>query len=335
MLIVLTDSTIITILLLLVSIIIAFSLGVLFSNHIRQYFSGIRVEAFVLGVGFFIIVLIILPFIFPPSVESIQTLSDWWSFTATLLLVLITGYYTLLTRKLALAESRKEHTHELKKFLEIWKKKIRTISDPEEPAENEASQTDYKKLEKDWRYLDLIEYHLPKKSNTLKEKWETLKRLELDYNNARHALYKNIENDIFERIPMTLCSLSPGTSTDRHHASVRFVYRQSLIWVKDSVVKVDRSEISLEAKSKEIPENQLKIADTVVFCGSEGEVETAKEVFQELMFEQKYLEKYQNEIRGILNLKKLLEIARTEVVHLIDEIESYPILPGINCERLS
>ncbi|MCK9442802.1 MAG: hypothetical protein M0Q13_15445 [Methanothrix sp.] len=135
--------------------------------------------------------------------------SYWWIFTIksfselitfiTLLVLALYTYYTLQVVKIAysgpaLLHVQIEHSKTLKLFLRKWSDLLNEIPEFKNiPYQSfEHTINNYKSLEENWEYNDLIEHHLPKNYRDLKNNWDNYRRQLEDLELKSNVLYKSI-----------------------------------------------------------------------------------------------------------------------------------------------
>jgi len=126
-----------------------------------------------------------------------------------LVLSIIGIFYTKKSVKAPiLLEARKRHTQELIEFLKEWHGKFPLYESASEPKTTPARSTSivhlnehwyFPKIETNWKYKDLIQYHLPEEYKTLPRKWEEYKKLVDKYGDLRYQLYEKIKRDAIEK----------------------------------------------------------------------------------------------------------------------------------------
>ena len=168
-----------------------------------------------------------------------------------LVLSIIGIYYTYKSVKVPiLLEARKRHTQELIKFLKEWRDKIPPCETAIDPIITPTSSTSisylnehrhlFLEIELDWKYKDLIQYHLPKEYKTLPEAWERYKKFVEEYGRLRYQLYEKIKKDVIEK---TNLKFDPDCR-DEHTISQHFItsiYRQCISLIRDRRLYYDKN----------------------------------------------------------------------------------------------
>ena len=242
---------------------------------------------------------------------------------AALVLTIIGIYYSV--KAPTLLEARKEHTKELKEFLKEWHDKLPLHKNAIEPEINEHLN-DFPKIEENWEYEDLIQYHLPKECKTLPKEWERYKKSIREYEKLKHLLYEKIKEDAIKKT-----NLEYDPNLNREHTIsqhfVRYIYEQSVSWIRDK-------QLYKKSGDYEIEGNVLWFGACGLAKGSKEEVEKAKEIFERMMFDREYLEKYKQKINEIIEYERKLEEIYRKLEEMIEKLMKYSLLPGTKCEIL-
>ena len=245
-----------------------------------------------------------------------------------IILPIIRIYYKYKSVKApTLLEARKGHTKELKEFLKEWHDKLPLHKNATDPEINEHLN-DFPKIEENWEYEDLIQYHLPKECKTLPKEWERYKKSIREYEKLKHQLYEKIKEDAIKKT-----NLEYDPNLNREHTIsqhfVRYIYEQSVSWIRDRQLSYDK-----KFSDYEIEENVLQFGAYGLAKGSKEEVEKAKEIFERMMFDREYLEKYKQKINEIIEYERKLEEIYRKLEEMIEKLMKYSLLPGTKCEIL-
>jgi len=111
---------------------------------------------------------------------------------------------------------------------------------------------------------------------------------------------------------------------------VMHIYRQSISWVRDKQLYFDKNSIDYKIER----ENELWFGGCGLAKGNKEEIEKAKEVFEKMIFNEGYLQKYEREINEIIKYERKLEQIYHELKAMIEKLMGYPLLPGTKCEIL-
>lgn len=271
------------------------------------------------------------------SLESISI--DTLKGVVALLLAIIGIYYTHRSvRSPILLETRKRHTVELIDFLRGWYDKFPLCESAIEPETTsgplalveypDEAWHKFPTIELDWRYEDIIRYHLPKGYETLPVKWEEYKKVVNEYRNMRYQLYGEIKKEVCDK---TGLKYDPNWRNE-HIVSkhfVKFIYQQYISWIKYNKLYFDRA--SLDYKEER---NELWCSSSGLAKGIPEERNKAREVFEEMMFNRDYLEKYKIGVSKIIEAERKLEVIYKETQEMLKKLIGYPLLPGTKCEML-
>jgi len=229
-----------------------------------------------------------------------------------------------------LLEARKKHTQELVEFLKEWYAKVPSYESVTKLKTTLTSSASiFQVIEADWKYKDLIQYHLPKEYRILPEEWERYKKYRDKYNEQRYRLYENIKKDAIEK---TNLEYNPKWKGDHmiSQSFVEFIYRQYISWIKDGQLCFDKKYYNYKIERG----NELWAGGYGMAKGNKEELERAKEIFEKMMFSEEYLEKYRGEINEIIEYEKKLEDMSHKLKAVMEKLMGYPLLPGTKCEIL-
>lgn len=257
-----------------------------------------------------------------------------------LLLSIIGIYYTYRSvRSPILLEARKKHTAELIEVLKEWYDKFplyesatdpKTISTPSILGDLDKPWHDFPDIERDWKYQDLIQSHLPNEYKTLPLKWEEYKKAVNEYGETRSQLYEKIKKDVVSEVSL---KYGPSWNLDQNHIiSANFVesiYTQCVLWVKSGRLYADET-----WGYKREGKNELWFGSGALAKGAEEELVQAEGIFKKMMFEGGYLTKYKTDILKIIKMEKGLESMYKEMKEMLEKLMGYPFLPGTKCEVL-
>jgi len=259
---------------------------------------------------------------------------------ATALILSIIGiYYTYKSvRSPILLEARKKHTQELIEFLKEWYDEFPLYESATDPKTTSNPSTslihsgkswhNFPKIETNWKYQDLIQYHLPNEYKTLPTKWEEYKESVDEYGMMRNQLYEKIKKDV-----LTKTNLKYDQNwREEHGVSQHFVthiYQQSIPWIREGRLYFNR-----ESTDYTIEGNKLWFLGSGLAKGTTEERDKAKKVFEEMMFKKDYLEKYKTDIARIIEEEEKLGKMYNEIKSMLEKLIGYPLLPGTKCEIL-
>jgi len=254
-----------------------------------------------------------------------------------LVLSIIGIYYTYKSVKApTLLEARKRHTQELIEFLKEWHDKFPLYESATQPKTTPTCSTsiirlnkhwhNFAEIETNWKYKDLIQYHLPQEYKTLLEEWKRFKKSVDEYGTLRYRLYEKIKKDAIEK---TNLKYDPNWKGE-HIISRRFVtyiYQQSISWIKDRRLYFDKKSTDRKIEHG----NELLFGGSSLAKGSKEEIEKAKETFEKMIFNEEYLDKYEGEINEIIECERKLEDMSHKLKAVIEKLMGYPLLPGTKC----
>lgn len=133
------------------------------------------------------------------------TISDIILFITLIVLI----FYTFYTHQIvkityqgpALVKVQIYHTDILKKFLKKW---LEILEVPNYKYNSfKEFDDEFRSLENNWEFKDLIQNHLPEKYNDLREEWNKFKKDMIELNSLKREFYNTINNEIeiiFERL---------------------------------------------------------------------------------------------------------------------------------------
>ena len=140
-------------------------------------------------------------------------------------------------------------------------------------------------------------------------------------------MYEKIKEDAIKKT-----NLEYDPNLNREHTIsqhfVRYIYEQSVLWIRDRQLSYDK-----KFSDYEIEENVLRFGACGLVKGSK-EVEKAKEIFERMMFDREYLEKYKQKINEIIECEKKVEEIYRKLKEMIEKLMKYSLLPGTKCEIL-
>lgn len=252
--------------------------------------------------------------------------------TALILSIIGIYYACKSVRSPILLEACRKHTQELIEFLKEWYDEFPRYESATTPPITSIPSTSithhkFPNIETNWKYQDLIQYHLPDEYKTLPTKLEEYKKLVNEYEIIRYQLYEKIKKDVLAK---TCLKYDPNWS-EEHGVSQHFVtriYQQSVSWIRDKRL------YSIESSNYKIQNNELWFERSGLAKGTTEERDKAKKVFEELMFKKDYLEEYKIDIVRIIKEERKLEKMHNEIKGMIEKLIGFPILPGTKCEIL-
>lgn len=253
-----------------------------------------------------------------------------------LLLLIIRIFYALKSlRASALLEARKNHTAELIQFLKEWYDKFpipKSATEPKtEPTPSAIIGLEllhvFPDIEKNWKYQDIIKYHLPPQYKTLPIKWEEYKKMSSEYGEMRNQLYEKIKEDVLSK---TNLNYNAGGSED-HTISECFI--KSLYMQYVTLIRNNRSCYS-KGEGYRLENNTLWFGGFGLARGKEGELIQTNDIFEKMMFDKGYLMKYNIDILKIIECEKKVEDSYKEIKEMIEKLMGYSLLPGAKCDIL-
>lgn len=244
-------------------------------------------------------------------------------------------YIRKLSQSPTKSDARKKHTADLVEFLKKWYDEFPEYEKATKPKTALTSSTfnyKFQEITKNWRYQDLIQYHLPNEYKILPVKWEEYKQVINKYEKLRFQLYVQIKKDILGLTRLKINSIG----SENHAVSdsfVKLIYMQTIFWIKEGRLYNDKNSLHYKRKGNEL---RLKTTHELVILakGTAEERDRAKEVFENMMFERDYLEKYKTNIIRIINKEENLEKLYDEIIEILDKLISYPLLPEKKCPKL-
>ena len=257
-----------------------------------------------------------------------------------LVLSIIGIYYTYKSVKTPiLIEARKRHTQELIEFLKEWHDKFPLYESATEPKMTLTPSTsvihlnepchDFPEIETNWKYKDLIQYHLPREYKTLPAEWDRYKKFVDEYGTLRYELYEKIKKDAIKKTNLKYDPNWKGEHIISQHFVI-YIYQQSISWRRDGRLYFDKKFMNYKIERG----NELWFSGGGLAKGNKEELEKAKEIFEEMMFSEEYLNKYEREINEIIEYERKLEEMYNKLKAMIEKLIGYPILPGTKCEIL-
>lgn len=245
-----------------------------------------------------------------------------------LILSLIGIYYTHKSvRSPFLLEARKKHTEELTKFLKQWIQIFPVVKSATEPKTTSTPSTSIISLnEESWEYKDLIQYHLPNEYKKLPIKWEEYKKSRNEYEMIRYQLYEKMKKEVLAKTDL---QYDPDWRHGVSEYFVDYIYRQSFSWIKDGRLHIDRCSTNYNPGK-----NELWLGGRGLAKGKTEEIDKARGVFEEMMFEKDYLEKYKVDINRIIEKERKLKEVYNKMLDMLEKLSGYPLLPGTKCEML-
>lgn len=240
---------------------------------------------------------------------------------------IVSIYFKLKNPKAqALLDAREKHTLDLKKFLETWYDKFPYRNAFTSTISEYVDMHDFSDIEGDWKYQDLIKFHLPAEYKNLPVKWETYKEIIKEYGKERYKLYVQIKNDVFKETKLTYNPEWKGEHIISDNF-IRFIYEQCITWIAENIYLYENKDIKQER-------NELWFSGNGLARGTEEEMAQAKEIFYSKMFNEGYLIKYRSDILKLNEKKKILHDMDKEVKEIIGKLRGFPLLPGEKCDWL-
>jgi len=298
-------------LIIVVSVIFAFAMGTILSKQYLSAETGIII-AIIVVVALMVGTLLI------PSLRSIFSIFED---AFAIILVIITAYYAILTRKLTMHQPRVEHSKQLQELLASWKNLLK----PEDPTECVGSlpQENRYAHERDWRYQDFIKHHIPRNCN-IKSAWTEYKELEGCYAQQRHDL----ANKLIQRFSANLGVSYDEGDTRIETSFISRIYTQVVRCNRDNT-GIKKTEVQHEFK-----DNGLWYSGVIIFIGDRAAQEAAWDSFEQAMWNREFLLSYQEDVQKVVQTYNQLLAKKEEVSSMLDTLTRYPILPGTRCKWL-
>ena len=270
-----------------------------------------------------------------------HTITITWDTLISVIAVLLSclGIYYIhkSVRSPILLEARKKHTEELREFLRGWYDNFPIYERATEPKTTPTPSAPISymyehwhnspNIEKNWKYQDIIQFHLPNKYKTLPMKWDKYKKTDSRYGEIRYQLYEKIKKDVLSEINLKYDVWGEDHTISKHF--IELLYTQYVTWIRDGRLSADKTR------------GYKREGDELWFSGGQGlakgteeELSQVKGVFENMMFDEKYLIKYETDVSKIIDMEKELENMCKEIKEMIEKLMGRPLLPGTKCEML-
>lgn len=252
-----------------------------------------------------------------------------------LALSIIGIYYTHKSiRSPALLEARLEHTKELKGFLKEWRDQFPVGESSMRPKTTPTLSTQaahlprnlhvFPQIENDWRYKDLVDFHLPNEHRLLPAEWEEYMKKFDAYETLRYVLFEKIRDYVLERSQLKYDPDWKYGGISEHFISV--IYSQWICSVKEKRFYHRKEEIEFKEEK-----NELWLSASGLVKGTREEREKGKGVLLDMMFQEVLMEKHRTEIQEILVMEKELGKTYNEMTERLERLMGYPLFPGTKC----
>lgn len=268
----------------------------------------------------------------------------------TFIVVSMYTYYTLQIVKLAykgpaLLHVQERHSEVLKNFLDNWSKSI--ISNPVYIENRMANYVDtgdfyfanfynyFKKIESNWEYRDLLDFHLPDSYKTLEENWTNFMGSVEYLGTSANILYDSIRDEINQELAKLLQKY-PLIELDKTEELMQL---HNVLYLR--CIGKDEYDIKLNVgyskaiKSKYHLEFSAYPYNGLLLVGPNKEdMESAKAQIERITLGGYMEGKHADVIEELIRYKTEMEIKRKEFNDQIRELAKWPLLPGTSCDRI-
>jgi len=253
----------------------------------------------------------------------------------TLVVLIFYTYYTYILAVIsakgpALLEVQKEHTKDLKEFLIYWQStlKYRRNFDRDFSTDPKQYFDTNKNLERDWRYVDFTDHHIPykyKEEFDLKMCWEDYKNDRNLLESKSYNLYKKIYGDV---------RLALAIEDDVHLNTITKDIYELFFNIncekKCRKPKVEMARGQFELSYYSVPDLDLMVS-TIIRTNKHPE--QAMSDFNK-MISNDNIKKYKSCVNEIGQIASNLQDNENRLKEAINELIKWPLFPGTSCDVL-